>query len=175
MRSRTFRPKALLPAMIALVLILSALPACVTVPVQTAIPPSPPSLDVQERALLDAINLQRLGGGLAALMADAQLTLIARERSAEMVSQNYFGHTGPQGDTRYLTLLAQDAVAYAIAGEILAFNCCWLPDSAAAAMSSFLSSPAHHELLMRPAFTRVGVGMGTGTDGRKIYTVVFTG
>ena len=175
MRSRAITLKGLLPAIVALILILPASPACVNVPVQTIIPPSASLLDVQEQALLDAINVQRLGGGVAGLMADAQLTLIARERSAEMVSQGYFSHTGPQGDTRYLTLLTREGATYAVAGETLALNCCWLPDSAGAAMSGFLASPVHRELLMRPAFTRAGVGVEIGADGKTIYTVVLTG
>jgi uncharacterized protein YkwD len=163
MRSRAITLKGLLPAIVALILILPASPACVNVPVQTIIPPSASLLDVQEQALLDAINVQRLGGG------------IARERSAEMVSQGYFSHTGPQGDTRYLTLLTREGATYAVAGETLALNCCWLPDSAGAAMSGFLASPVHRELLMRPAFTRAGVGVEIGADGKTIYTVVLTG
>lgn len=69
-------------------------------PVKTSAPSTgddytTPSSQVQEEILLNLLNQERIAQGLSPLTLDAELSRIARIKSADMRDNHYFAHESP--------------------------------------------------------------------------------
>jgi uncharacterized protein YkwD len=131
------------------------------------------SLVGAETFLLNAINEQRAAVGLKPVEVDAATVQLARDRSTDMATRNYFSHTTPDGE-KFLGMLTQRGVSYKYAGEILARNN--YPDAQApgTAMTTYLNSAPHKAILMDGRYDRVGVGYAkSDEDGMHYFTVIF--
>ena len=85
-------------------------------------PAAGPVTDLEQR-LLNGINAERVKAGLAPYALDAGLSRIARIRVQQMIDQNYFGHSDPNGYSMCTQLLARFGfTTYAWAGENLALS-----------------------------------------------------
>jgi uncharacterized protein YkwD len=119
-----------------------------------------------ERALLGAVNGVRSSHGLRPLRVDPALVRAARSYSARMIRTGAFAH-GAMG-----TRLAQHGVRGPVFGENLA----WGVGSTAAArvvVRSWLASPSHRANLLRPGWTRIGIGALRGPfQGHRDATVI---
>ncbi len=142
--------------------------ALLTVPVSLAAS----RLSAPESSLLRAVNQARAAHGLGAVRFDAALTRAARSHSAEMLRGNYFAHGA------FRTRMIQFHVRGPFVGENLA----WGTGSYASpqtVIQEWLTSPAHRANLLRPSFTRIGIGavQGTfrGTGGATVLTADFAG
>ena len=124
--------------------------------------------------MLAAHNAARATAGLPPLQMDPKLVTIARARAQDMATRNYFSHTSPGGDTTF-SLLGQAAYPYTIAAENIARNN--YPDAQAVsvAMDGFLNSASHKENIIDTRFKNVGIGVATGQDGMKYFSVIFSG
>jgi uncharacterized protein YkwD len=123
-----------------------------------------------ESALLRAMNHARADHGLPALKIDRHLQLAAVAHSREMIASNTFEH-GAFG-----TRMQEFNVTYSLAGENIAWGTGRLA-KARAIVAEWLASPEHRRNLLRPTFTRVGVGdlVGAfqGYDGAHVVTTDF--
>jgi uncharacterized protein YkwD len=119
-----------------------------------------------ESGLLNAMNQVRMAAGLRPLRFDDKLHAAARAHSADMIRRGYFGHGA--FDRR----ISSFHVRARTIGENLAWGTG--PYSAAKAIvQEWLASPEHRANLLRPGFSRVGVGSAVGTFvGRAGATVV---
>ena len=119
-----------------------------------------------ERALLGAVNGVRASHGLRPLRVDGALVRAARSYSARMIRTGVFAH-GAMG-----ARLAEHGARGPVFGENLA----WGVGSSAAAraiVKSWLASPGHRANLLRPGWTRIGLGALRGTfQGHRGATVV---
>lgn len=119
-----------------------------------------------ERALLGAVNDVRATHGLRPLRVDTALVRAARSSSARMLRTGVFAH-GAMG-----VRLAQHGARGPVFGENLA----WGVGSSAAARAivrSWLASPTHRANLLRPGWTRIGLGALRGTfQGHRGATVI---
>ena len=129
------------------------------------------TLGSEEAALASDINQQRAANAVAPLTVDPQLTAIARARSQDQVSQHYFSHTNPEGQTVF-DLLDAANIPWMAAGENLAESNGL--DAVQAAIDGFTKSPLHRANMLSTDFTRVGVGAAETADGTTIFSVVFT-
>jgi uncharacterized protein YkwD len=125
-----------------------------------------------EAGLLRAVNTTRAAHGLGTLRLDSTLTRVARRHSAEMIQGGYFSH----GDFRGRML------AFHVAGPFVGENLAWGSGSYAAAgrvIAEWLASPAHRANLLRPSFTRIGIGASQGrflgNGGATVFTADFAG
>jgi uncharacterized protein YkwD len=125
-----------------------------------------------EAGLLRAVNTTRAAHGLGALRLDSALTRAARRHSTEMLQGGYFAH----GDFRSRML------AFHVAGPFVGENLAWGSGSYAAAgtvISEWLNSPEHRANLLRPSFTRIGIGAARGSflgnGGSTVFTADFAG
>ena len=125
-----------------------------------------------ETSLLREMNRVRVAHGLATLRFDGRLQRAARWHSREMIGSNVFQH-GAFG-----TRMQHFKVTGRLAGENLA----WGTGSGASArgiVRAWLASPEHRANLLRPSFTRVGVGglVGSfqGYSGAHVVTADFAG
>jgi uncharacterized protein YkwD len=106
-----------------------------------------------ERAVLEAVNQQRLRAGVAALAEDAQLSHIANAYAAELRELHLFAHVSPRsGDLK--ARLQRAAYPYVRGGENLAQG-----PTALEAADLAARSPAHRKNLLDPGYDRCGIGI----------------
>jgi uncharacterized protein YkwD len=135
--------------------------------------PAQSGLTDKESYLLKSINDQRAVAGLSAVQLSSALTDLARSRSNDMATRNYFSHTTPEG-TNFLAMLGTRGIPYKFAGEILARNN--YPDDQAAptAMTSYLNSGPHKAIIMDGRYTLVGIGYAkSASESMHYFTVIF--
>jgi uncharacterized protein YkwD len=130
------------------------------------------SISPTEAGLLEAVNETRTAHSLPPLTLDPTLTRAARLHSTEMIRGDYFAHGDFAG--RMLTFHVQGAFV----GENLA----WASGSYASAgqiVSEWLRSPRHRANLLRPGYTRIGIGTTRGSflgnGGSTVFTADFAG
>ena len=125
-----------------------------------------------ESTLLREMNHVRAEHGLGRLTLDAHLQRAARSHSREMVGTNAFQH-GAFGDR-----MLQFKVTGNLAGENLAWGT-GARGSAQGIVVAWLASPEHRANLLRPSFTRVGIGALVGPflgyRGAHVVTADFAG
>lgn len=122
--------------------------------------------------LLQAVNQTRTAHGLRPLALDATLVRAARSHSTEMLRGNFFAHGDFHGRM----------VAFHVRGPVAGENLAW-GNGAYAAPSSiiaeWLASPEHRANLLRPGWTRIGIGIVSGTflgnGGSAVVTADFAG
>jgi uncharacterized protein YkwD len=125
------------------------------------------TLSPAESGLLHAVNATRAAHGLVQLRVDSTLTLAARAHSREMLRGGYFAHGNFQGRM----------LGFHVRGPFAGENLAWGDGSFAKAqtiIAEWLRSPEHRANLLRPGFTRIGIGATQGTFLGKAGTTVLT-
>jgi len=120
------------------------------------------------------INAIRTQAGLPPLVADAALVQVARARSQDMATNNYFSHTPPDG-CNYACLLDKYGVPHSWAGENIAWNTWDWSQTAQVAIDMWHNSPPHMENILDCHYTRFGTGVAKSADGKVYYTMIFEG
>jgi uncharacterized membrane protein required for colicin V production len=120
-----------------------------------------------ERQLVALANEERAARGLAPLELDPRLVPVARAHSTEMFRLRYFSHVSPETGSPF-DRLSEAGIGYSRAGENLAYA-----RSVATAHRGLMDSQGHRENILRPEFTRIGVGViAAGAYGR-MFTQLF--
>ena len=146
------------------------------------IPPGIGYTEAQAEALIIVlVNGQRQQSGLSALSEDPLLTSLAREHSISMVVNDFFSHERYPGDKSFDygqlpgTIrgenIAMIPTRQYIPGPYLSLQqvCEW-------AVSAWMGSSGHRENILRPSFTRTGVGVAFSEGGDYLYiTQMFEG
>jgi len=137
--------------------------------------PDPVPLTVDEAHFLTLINYSRINAHLPPVEAAPVLVAAARQHSGEMASEKYFSHYSPYPDLRTPIARVERSmpepprVAWGV-GECLYWSSAPGVDRG---HQSLMDSPDHHEIIMDPDFTHVGVGVHRGTRGDFWVTEVF--
>lgn len=119
------------------------------------------------RQILAIINADRMAAGLHPLAFDEHDAAVARAHSRDMAANNYFSHTSPGGLSPF-DRLHRAGIAYQSAGENLGMDSGTdRPAMFRAIEVAMLHSPEHRANLLRPTFTRVGIGVAR--RGSVIY------
>jgi uncharacterized protein YkwD len=126
-----------------------------------------------EKQLVSLTNQSRASAGLRALKVDAALTSIARWRSKDMITRNYFSHNIPPSGYNVFHVLDQKHYCYVVAGENIGWNN--YPDDIATGVvhNSFMQSPGHRSNILGRRWDVIGVGAYKGPTGKKMWTVIF--
>ncbi|HET9525504.1 MAG TPA: CvpA family protein [Pyrinomonadaceae bacterium] len=114
-----------------------------------------PRPDLEQR-MLELVNRERAAAGLRPLVADTELTEVARRHSADMFARGYFAHDTPEGLTPF-DRMRQSNVQFLTAGENLA-----LAPTLQVAHTGLMNSPGHRDNILRPQFGRLGIGIMDG-------------
>ena len=122
---------------------------------------------VAERQLFDLVNEERTQRGFDALVWDTRLVPVARSHSEEMFTLKYFSHESPVSGSPFDRLKAA-GVMYSRAGENLAYA-----QSVAVTHQALMVSPGHRENILRPEFTRIGIGVISGSAYGRMVTQLF--
>jgi uncharacterized protein YkwD len=84
-----------------------------------------------------------------------------------MFRLKYFGHQSPANGSPF-DRLAAAKITYTRAGENLAYA-----HSVAVAHRGLMDSPGHRENILRPEFTRVGIGVVSAGSYGRMFTQLF--
>ena len=125
-----------------------------------------------ETSILREMNRVRVANGLRPLRVDNHLERAARAHTREMVAANVFDH-GAFGSRM---------MAFKVQGRMTGENLAWGAGprgTPPALVAAWLASPGHRENLLRPQYTRVGVGAYVGRflgfPGVTLVTTDFAG
>jgi uncharacterized protein YkwD len=130
------------------------------------------SLSNGERSLLAAVNEVRAAHDLRPLRVDPRLVSAARAHSATLIREDVFTHGA----------FAARIARHGAQGPAFGENLAWGTGSLATARSmvqAWLDSPGHRANLLRPGWTRIGIGLRVGSflgyDGATVATADFAG
>ena len=123
-------------------------------------------------SFLHAVNETRAAHGLHALRPDARLASAARFHSLELMRADAFTHGA------FLSRMVRFHAVGPVVGENLAWGS-GSYGSPAHVVAMWLASPEHRANLLRPGFTRIGLGFARGTfqgaAGALLVTADFAG
>jgi uncharacterized protein YkwD len=125
-----------------------------------------------ERELIALTNRSRASAGLRSLKVDSTLTSVARWRSNDMIDRDYFSHDIPGYGDVFKKLDAK-GYCYALAGENIGWNTYPDGDATAAIHEMFMDSSGHRRNILNRRWEVIGVGAYKGSDGKKMWTVLF--
>ena len=130
-----------------------------------------------ESSITCLINEERTSRGLGAVQPNGDLRDAAISHSNEMVAQQYFEHTSPQGVT-FIDRIEATGYMRGARSWIVGENLVWgtgplsTPQSL---VTAWMNSPPHRENLLKPQFREIGVaavdGTPEGDDGDPGVTV----
>jgi uncharacterized protein YkwD len=162
------RPR--LPLLVAVVFALTSVAALAQPSTVTAW--SAGSFSSSSEQLIALTNRSRAAAGLRSLKVDSTLTSIARWRSKDMIRRDYFSHTIPGYGSVFKRLDAK-GYCYKVAGENIGWNTYPDGDATAAIHQMFMDSSGHRKNILGRAWDVIGVGAYKGSDGKKMWTVLF--
>jgi len=143
-------------------------------PAPVASPPAPAQgtgvvLSAAEQQMLDLLNGERVAAGLRPLQADPELTRLARLKSQDMITLNYFDHQSPTYGSPFEMMRAA-GVTFRLAGENLAGA-----GTVTAAHTALMNSPGHRANILNPGYTHIGIGAGASARFGLVFTQLFVG
>lgn len=127
------------------------------------------SLTIDQGYILQQVNAERTKAGLVALTIDNRLVQTAKNKSQDMIDNNYFDHHSP-GLGSPFDQMKRAGVTCRYAGENIAGN-----SSAAGAMKSWMDSPGNRANILNPSFTHIGIGVVAGGPYGMMLTQQFIG
>ena len=108
--------------------------------------------EADEWKMLELLNKERTDRGLGALTMDNQLRDVGRAHSGDMLARGYFAHVNPDGLDPF-ERMDRAGVDYIYAGENLAFA-----PTVQIAHTGLMNSPGHKANILKPEYTKVGIG-----------------
>jgi uncharacterized protein YkwD len=129
------------------------------------------SVNVQataEQKILELMNAKRTEAGLKPLTIDNTLVQVARYKSNDMIQNNFFDHTNPDG-TKWTNWLQTIGYKYTTTGENIAYN----TSDPVELFNQWWNSPGHRANMMNASYTKVGIGVIYG-NGKYMGTQEFS-
>ncbi len=118
--------------------------------------------------ILILTNESRVAAGSQPLELNFVLNQAAQTKAEDMVINNYFSHTSPDGRKPW-HFVNRSAYEYLLVGENLAMNFVGASD----AHSALMASPSHQKNLLNPKYTHVGLAVVEGKiDGQTTNLMV---
>ncbi len=120
--------------------------------------------------LLKEVNDARKNEGLKPLRYSMLLAVAAQSHALDMNLNTFFAHQNKFGETVWNRVTKLGYPRWATIGENIAQGY----DSAAAAMTGWMNSPAHKENMLFPEYTEMGIGHVEGVPGKYHHMWVQT-
>ncbi len=118
--------------------------------------------------ILSLTNASRAENGIASLSLNSTLNRAASLKAQDMIANNYFAHTSPQG-VKPWDFLKRAGYSYSAAGENLAMDF----TEAETVHTAFMNSPSHRENILNGKYTEMGIAVVSGKiDGRETTLLV---
>ncbi|SKC38992.1 CAP domain-containing protein [Maledivibacter halophilus] len=126
-------------------------------------------LTPNEQEMVRLVNAERSKRGLTPLKADLELCDVSRNKSQDMIDNDYFSHYSPTYGSPF-EMLKNFGIKYIYAGENIAGD-----PTVKSAHESLMKSEGHKKNILNPNFTHIGVGIKEGSKYGKIFTQIFIG
>lgn len=124
--------------------------------------------EITPEKVIELVNKDRAANNEPALVSNNQLTEAARAKADDMVANQYFSHTSPNGLTPW-HWIEQSGYSYKYAGENLAIHF----DDAELQEQAWMNSPKHRENLLNSNYQDIGVAVKVfDQDGHKTVVAV---
>lgn len=144
-------------------------PAPKPAPVPAPAPAPTTGLSAAESQMVNLVNQARMGQGIKPLTVNMQLVSIARMKSQDMVTNNYFGHTSPTYGSPF-DMMNKAGIHYTTAGENIAGAA-----DVNSAHQSLMNSPGHRANILNAGYNQIGIGIVTGSMYGNIFSQEFIG
>jgi len=122
-----------------------------------------------EQKVVELVNIERQKNGLSALALNSSISNVARTKSKDMASNNYFAHQSPTygsaGD-----MLKQFGILWSAWGENIASG----QRTPEAVVTAWMNSEGHRANILSSNFSKIGVGYATNSNGTPYWTQMFT-
>ena len=119
--------------------------------------------------MVDLVNAERAKVGLKALIVDSKLTNMARVKSQDMITNNYFSHYSPKYGSPF-DMMKTFGISYRTAGENIAMN-----QSMESAHTALMNSEGHRANILGASYTKIGIGIVKDSRGYLYITQDFIG
>lgn len=106
-----------------------------------------------ESKVIELTNAQRRKNGLKDLQADTALSNVARTKSNDMRSKNYFSHTSPTYGSPF-DMMRDFGISYKSAGENIAKG----QTTPEQVVDAWMNSEGHRKNILSADYTHIGVG-----------------
>lgn len=124
--------------------------------------------DITGSMVVKLVNESREAVGISEVIENSILNNVARDKVRDMIKNNYFAHTSPEGKDPW-TWFAKNDYKYLAAGENLAINF----TSAERQHKAWMASPTHKKNIMNPVYREIGVAVVKGKiDGEETTITV---
>jgi uncharacterized YkwD family protein len=127
------------------------------------------SVSSYEQKVVELVNVERQKAGLSILTLDSAISNIARMKSKDMATNNYFAHQSPTygsaGD-----MLTEYGIKWSAWGENIASG----QKTPQEVVTAWMNSPGHKANIMSTNFTKLGVGYALNLNGTPYWTQMFT-
>jgi len=115
--------------------------------------------DSAEQKILELMNAKRIEAGLQPLTIDNTLVQVATYKSNNMIQNNFFDHTNPDG-TKWTNWLQTIGYKYTSTGENIAYN----TSDPVELFNQWWNSPGHRANMMNSSYNKVGIGVIYGNN-----------
>lgn len=122
-------------------------------PNQTLNIPNIDGIKAFESEVVRLTNIERQKHGLQPLTENWELSRVARHKSHDMKSKNYFSHTSPTYGSPF-DMIKMYGISYKTAAENIAQG----QTTAQAVVISWMNSDGHRKNILSASFTQIGVG-----------------
>lgn len=130
--------------------------------------PAQSSTTAAEDQVIKLVNQERAKRGLQQLSKNWQLSRVARYKSQDMATKNYFSHTSPTYGSPF-TMMQNFGIKFSAAGENIAMG----QQTPQAVMNAWMNSPGHRSNILSPAYNQIGVGLAKNKAGVCYWTQQF--
>jgi hypothetical protein len=123
---------------------------------------------IKEEIIINLVNAERMKEGQNELEENEMLNVVAQKKLQDMLLNNYFAHTSPEGENswRWFNDVGYD---FAYAGENLAIDY----DDVYEQHEDWMQSPKHRKNILNEQFTQTGVAIEqVKKDGKDIMITV---
>ena len=128
----------------------------------TEITPEAGNVGLVRAAVLCLINRERAAHGEQPLLPSARLEAAAEGHNAEMISDNYFAHVSPTGETPADRLRETGYIPGPSVGFVIGENLAWGTLSLAtprAIVAAWVASPPHLANILEGQYRDTGIGV----------------
>ena len=114
-------------------------------------------LPLTAETLVVLTNKERLNVGLSALSVNNKLTIAASKKAADIIANDYFAHTTPNGKP-FFKWIIEETYQYRSAGENLAIAF----EDPSSVIRAWMMSKTHKENLLDPYYQEIGIAVIEG-------------
>jgi uncharacterized YkwD family protein len=124
-------------------------------------------LTVDEQKMVVLVNKERTDRGLQPLQVDMSLVKVARMKSQDMITNNYFAHQSPKYGSPF-DMMKAEGIKYTFAGENIAGA-----STVDIAHNALMNSPGHRANILNDKYTHVGIGIVKGGPYGMMFSQEF--